>query len=124
MKKNLDRAKKCIDCILYLHFILQGVKKVNTKKVQRKSADIGYELFPHLTWGVEGAAIATIISQLFGLLFNIAYLFRMKTIKLSRQSFTLDIRTAGRIASLGFASGANNLNFNGSGIRIEQSDSS
>ena len=60
-------------------------------------------------WGVEGAAIATIISQLFGLLFNIAYLFRMKTIKLSRQSFTLDIRTAGRIASLGFASGANNL---------------
>ena len=60
-------------------------------------------------WGVEGAAIATIISQLFGLLFNIAYLFRMKTIKLSRQSFTFDIRTAGRIASLGFASGANNL---------------
>lgn len=60
-------------------------------------------------WGVEGAAIATIISQLFGLLFNIAYLFHMKTIKLSRTSFTLDIRTAGRIASLGFASGANNL---------------
>ena len=60
-------------------------------------------------WGVEGAAIATIISQLFGLLFNIAYLFRLKTIKLSRQSFTFDIRTAGRIASLGFASGANNL---------------
>ena len=27
---------------------------------------------------VEGAAIATIISQLFGLLFNIAYLFRLK----------------------------------------------
>ena len=60
-------------------------------------------------WGVEGAAIATVASQLFGLLFNIAYLFRLKTIKLSRQSFTLDIRTAGRIASLGFASGANNL---------------
>ena len=60
-------------------------------------------------WGVEGAATATVISQLFGLLFNIAYLFRMKTIRLSRQAFTLDIRTAGRIASLGFASGANNL---------------
>ena len=43
------------------------------------------------------------------ILFNIAYLFRLKTIKLSRQSFTFDIRTAGRIASLGFASGANNL---------------
>lgn len=60
-------------------------------------------------WGVAGAAIATVASQLFGLLFNIAYLFRLKTIKLSRQSFTFDIRTAGRIASLGFASGANNL---------------
>ena len=43
------------------------------------------------------------------ILFNIAYLFRLKTIKLFRQSFTFDIRTAGRIASLGFASGANNL---------------
>lgn len=60
-------------------------------------------------WGVKGAAIATIASQLFGLLINIAYLFRLKTIRLSRQSFSFDIRTAGRIASLGFASGANNL---------------
>ncbi len=60
-------------------------------------------------WGVKGAAIATVGSQLFGLLFNIAYLFRLKTIKLSRQSFSFDIRTAGRIVSLGFASGANNL---------------
>lgn len=60
-------------------------------------------------WGVKGAAIATIASQLFGLLLNIAYLFRLKTIRLSRQSFSVDIRTAGRIASLGFASGANNL---------------
>lgn len=60
-------------------------------------------------WGVEGAAIATVGSQLFGLLFNIAYLFRMKTIKFSKKSFTCDIRTAERIASLGFASGANNL---------------
>lgn len=57
----------------------------------------------------RGAAIATIASQLFGLLLNIAYLFRLKTIRLSRQSFSFDIRTAGRIASLGFASGANNL---------------
>ncbi len=60
-------------------------------------------------WGVKGAAIATIASQLFGLLLNIAYLFRLKTIRLSRQSFSFDIRTAGRIASLVFASGANNL---------------
>lgn len=60
-------------------------------------------------WGVKGAAIATIASQILGLLFNIAYLFQLKTIKLSRKSFSFDIRTAGRIASLGFASGANNL---------------
>ena len=35
-------------------------------------------------WGVEGAAIATIISQLFGLLFNIAYLFRIPRLRLKK----------------------------------------
>ena len=40
-------------------------------------------------WGVEGAALATIISQFIGLLFNVAYLFKFKTIKLGKSSFAV-----------------------------------
>ena len=40
-------------------------------------------------WGVEGAALATILSQFIGLLFNIAYLFKFKTIRFSRSSLVM-----------------------------------
>ena len=60
-------------------------------------------------WGVEGAAIATILSQYVGLICNAAYLFRMKTIQLNRTAFSVSFRMIGRIMSLGFASCFNNL---------------
>ena len=60
-------------------------------------------------WGVEGAAIATILSQYVGLICNAAYLFRMKTIRLNRTAFSVGFRMIGRIMSLGFASCFNNL---------------
>lgn len=60
-------------------------------------------------WGVEGAAAATILSQFVGLLCNIAYLFKFKTIHLEKSSFAFSGRIAGRLASLGFASCFNNL---------------
>ena len=60
-------------------------------------------------WGVEGAALATIFSQFVGLLFNIAYLFHFRNIQFGRSSLVLNISTAGRLASLGFASCFNNL---------------
>lgn len=60
-------------------------------------------------WGVEGAALATILSQFVGLLFNIAYLFKFKTIRFRRASLILNWSIAGRLASLGFASCFNNL---------------
>lgn len=62
-----------------------------------------------LQWGVEGAAAATVISQFVGMLCNIAYLFRFKTIRLEKSSFTFSGRIMGRLASLGFASCFNNL---------------
>lgn len=62
-----------------------------------------------LHWGVEGAAAATIISQFVGLLFNVAYLFRFKTIRFEKSSFAFSGRIVGRLASLGFASCFNNL---------------
>ena len=60
-------------------------------------------------WGVEGAALATILSQFIGLLFNIAYLFKFKTIRFSRSSLVMKWSISGRLASLGFASCFNNL---------------
>lgn len=60
-------------------------------------------------WGVEGAALATIISQFVGLLFNVAYLFRFRTIQLTGKSFAFKWSIAGRLSSLGFASCFNNL---------------
>ncbi len=62
-----------------------------------------------LQWGVEGAAAATIISQFIGMLFNIVYLFRFKTIRLEKNSFAFQWHIVGRLASLGFASCFNNL---------------
>lgn len=60
-------------------------------------------------WGVEGAAAATILSQFVGLLCNIAYLFKFKTIQFGRASLVMNWSVAYRMASLGFASCFNNL---------------
>lgn len=62
-----------------------------------------------LRWGVEGAALATILSQFIGFLCNFAYLFRFKHISLKRSSFLVEACMVGRVASLGFASCFNNL---------------
>ena len=60
-------------------------------------------------WGVEGAALATILSQLVGLLFNVAYLFKFKNIRFGKAALVPDGGIAARLASLGFASCFNNL---------------
>ena len=60
-------------------------------------------------WGVEGAALATILSQLIGMLFNVAYLFRFRSIRLERASFALEGKVIRKIMGLGFASCINNL---------------
>ena len=62
-----------------------------------------------LHWSIEGAAIATIFSQFVGLCWNVAYLFRFKNIRLSKDSFVPRASTTLRIMSLGFASCFNNL---------------
>lgn len=60
-------------------------------------------------WGVKGAAAATIFSQFIGLLVNISYLFKFKTINFGKSSFIFQFRIVGTLASLGFASCFNNL---------------
>lgn len=59
--------------------------------------------------GVKGAALATIISQFINMVLNVAYLFRFKNIKLTRDSFRFSFSFAGRLASPGTASCLNTM---------------
>lgn len=54
--------------------------------------------------GVEGAAVATVISQISTFLLNIIYIKRFKTITISKESFRLKANVCKKIASLGISS--------------------
>ncbi len=54
--------------------------------------------------GVKGAAYATVISQLLGVLITVPYIRKFKTIKLEKQDFIPNLRILGKICSLGFSS--------------------
>ncbi|MDD2956943.1 MAG: MATE family efflux transporter [Lachnospiraceae bacterium] len=60
-------------------------------------------------WGMKGAAIATIIGQIFSGILVIRYLMHFKTMKLTRKHFMLQKSCLGRIISLGAASCFNQL---------------
>lgn len=55
-------------------------------------------------WGVQGAAWATIIGQLFNAVFYVVCLTRFQTIGLQKKDFMLHLRTTGSIISLGMSS--------------------
>ena len=57
-----------------------------------------------LGMGVEGAALATILSQFITLLLNVLYIRKFKTIKLTKQTFKPDFKTAQNVAMLGISS--------------------
>lgn len=57
-----------------------------------------------LNMGVEGAALATILSQFVTFLLNILYIRKFKTIKLTKQSFKLDLKIAMTVAKFGISS--------------------
>ena len=57
-----------------------------------------------LNLGVSGAATATIISQFVTFVMNALYIRRFKTIKLSKESFKVDFKTAKTVAMLGISS--------------------
>ena len=54
--------------------------------------------------GVEGAAVATVISQILTFVLNIAYLKRFKTIKLSKDCFKLKASVGKKVSALGISS--------------------
>ena len=55
-------------------------------------------------WGVEGAALATIISQFVTFIMNIVYIKRFKTITLSRKEFKLKLKIIAKVSTLGISS--------------------
>ena len=54
--------------------------------------------------GVEGAALATILSQFVTFLLNVLYIRKFKTIKLTKATFRPDFKTARKVAMLGISS--------------------
>lgn len=61
--------------------------------------------------GVEGAAIATIISQIITFAINVFYLKKFKSIKLDKEKFKLQLATSKKVASLGISSFINQMSF-------------
>ena len=54
--------------------------------------------------GVEGAALATVISQILTFALNVAYIKRFKSIKLSKESFKLKANVCKKVSALGISS--------------------
>lgn len=60
-------------------------------------------------WGMEGAALATIIGQIFSGVLVIRYMFHFKTAPLKREYFKVQMQYIGKIMSIGMASFFNQL---------------
>ena len=57
-----------------------------------------------LNKGVQGAAIATVISQIVTFILNVSYVRRFKTIKLTKESLKLDPKVCLKVSTLGISS--------------------
>ena len=57
-----------------------------------------------LNWGVEGAAIATIIGQAISGIVSLYYLKKFKSIKLTKESLKLSFKTSKNVVALGISS--------------------
>ena len=61
--------------------------------------------------GVEGAAIATVISQIFTFILNVAYIKKFKSIKLTKESFKLKGSVCRKVSLLGVSSFITQMRF-------------
>ena len=57
-----------------------------------------------LNMGISGAALATILSQFVSFMINVLYLKKFKTVKLDKESFKFEFRTAKKVTMLGISS--------------------
>ena len=61
--------------------------------------------------GVEGAAIATILSQFITFILNVLYIRKFKSIKLEKEAFKLKFNIARKVATLGISSFITQMSF-------------
>lgn len=61
--------------------------------------------------GVEGAAIATIISQFVTFLINILYIKKFKSIEISKENFKIELNVTRKVATLGISSFITQMSF-------------
>lgn len=55
-------------------------------------------------WGVKGAALATILGQIFNAIFYLAYIRKFKSIRLTKESFVIQKKVLSKVCSLGVSS--------------------
>ena len=65
---------------------------------------LDYFFIAHFEWGVEGAALATVIGQTTGLIILLSFYFKKQShLKLKVKDFIPELRIVGSIATIGFA---------------------
>ena len=62
-----------------------------------------------LGWGVKGAALATILSQLITAILNICYIRKFKSVKFSKDMFKIDRKISLKLCALGISSFINQI---------------
>ena len=62
-------------------------------------------------WGVTGAALATIISQILTFILNVLYLKKIKSIKITKKSFKLTKEASKKVSTLGISSFITQMSF-------------
>ena len=62
-------------------------------------------------WGVTGAALATIMSQILTFILNLVYLKKIKSIKINKKSFKLTKEATKKVSSLGISSFITQMSF-------------
>ena len=62
-------------------------------------------------WGVTGAALATIISQILTFILNVLYLKKIKSIKINKKSFKLTKEASKKVSTLGISSFITQMSF-------------
>lgn len=60
-------------------------------------------------WGIFGAALATVLGQIFSFILAIRYLWRFRTIHFERSSFRLNIKESLRTCGMGVSSSSNQI---------------
>lgn len=65
---------------------------------------LDYIFMFHLNMGVQGAALATVISQLFTAVLNVNKIRKFKSIKVTKDIFKLDFETSKKVTTLGISS--------------------